>query len=58
MNQRDQKNQMDQTDQITRQTGLVSNRRTIEALACRNSFPQAVGALFRHCIVAMTVAKP
>jgi hypothetical protein len=40
------------------QAGLHADMRTIEALACRNSFAQAVSALFRHRIVDMTVAKP
>jgi hypothetical protein len=31
-------NQMDQTDQITRQTGLVLDVQALEILACKNSF--------------------
>jgi len=31
-------NQINQIDQITRQTGLLSDRRTIEVFVCHNSF--------------------
>ena len=34
-------NQMDQTDQIPRQTGLVPDMQFLKALLCRNSFSAA-----------------